>query len=229
MRLLRNGLAGIALLLMSALACAAGLHFPTDDAAVLERGQVQLEGWVLRVDGRNGELAALPAIGVDGSVELALGVIRVREDGDDFNRLEPEVKWQLPLALPAGWSAALGAIAGVEEGRLEDWLVNLPLSYEFGAMPLAVHLNAGWLRERDPSRGNLDRLFTGIGAEWDLAPQVGLIGQVYREGAEAEPEAQAGLRLAIGERMESLDFVVGRPLRGDDKDWFVVAGFTAVF
>ena len=214
---------------MPAIVGAAGLHFPTDDTAVLDKGQFQLEGWVLYTDSRNGEFAALPAVGIGGSVELAMGLLRVREDGEYSNRLEPEAKWRLPLELPAGWSAALGVIAGVEEGRLEDWFVNLPLSYEFGAAPLALHLNAGWLRTRDSVRGSVDRVFTGIGAEWDLAPRLGLIGQAYREGAESEPEAQAGLRLALGEHLELLDIVVGRPLRGDDKGWFVVAGFAALF
>jgi hypothetical protein len=229
MRSRRNWLAGVPLLAMPALAGAAGLHFPTDDATVLDSGQVQLEGWALRADSRNGEFAVLPAVGIGGSVELAMGLLRVSEDGEYSNRLEPEAKWRLPLALPDGWGAALGVIAGVEEGRLEDWFVNLPLSYEFGVAPLALHLNTGWLRTRDPFRGSVDRMFTGIGAEWDLAPRVGFIGQVYREGTDAEPEAQLGLRLAVGERLDSLDVAFGRPLRGDDKDWFVVAGFAALF
>ncbi|MHB8708857.1 MAG: hypothetical protein ACYC9I_08280 [Desulfuromonadales bacterium] len=74
----------------------------------------------------------------------------------------------------------------------------------------------------------MDRLFLGGAFGWDLNDAVGLIGQVYREGADEDPEAQLGLRFALGGPAEYLDIAAGRQLQGD-KEWFVTAGITLVF
>jgi len=217
------------LLLASALplsAWSSGGHYPVDDADIVAPGGLQIESWFTHVDGNNSELAFLPAWTPAGTrLELTAGLYRIREEGDDFNRFEPAAKWQF---LPPGdghISAALSIAAGYEDGDWSDWLVNLPISFHLAAAPVVIHANVGWLRERTD---NNDRAFLGAGFEWGASETIDLIGQVYREGADAEPEAQLGLRRGFDGALEHLDFAVGRTLR-DQRDWFLTAGLTATF
>lgn len=186
------------LVLLPLAAGAAGGHYPVDDASASGAGSFQLEAWPTRIDRDNQQGALVPAWGASESVDLYLGFLQVREDGQSYSRLEPGAKWLLRATDEGGAALALAVTAGVDEGRLEDLLVNLPISYALAEAALDLHLNTGWLRTRDRDRGAQDRLFLGIGAEWTPLQRVGFIGQLYREGADAEPEAHlaCGFRLA---------------------------------
>lgn len=206
---------------------AAGGHYPVDDADVGEAGDFAIEAWHTRIDSNNWEAAILPATTLRSvPVELVFGYVRISEDGDEFNRFEPEVKWQLAPIQPGAWGAALSVIGGHEDGQWTDWLVSAPLTWQLTDLPLSLHAHAGWLRERDEGWNN--RLFVGGAFEWDVSDQVGLIGQLYREGSEAETEAQLGLRFAGQGSFEHADLAVGREL-GGEKDWSVTLGFTLAF
>ncbi|MCC5869495.1 MAG: hypothetical protein JJU27_13400 [Gammaproteobacteria bacterium] len=207
---------------------AAGGHYPVDDADIAEPGQVLVETWLTRVNSNNSEFAVLPAVSFGGALGLTAGVYRLREDGESFTRLEPEAKYLLPWSHPDGLTSAISLAAGFEDGRLEDWLLNLPVSYALDDA-ISVHANVGWLRLRDRDAGNLDRLFTGVAGEWAVNEAIAVIGQLYREGAEEEPEAQLGFRFAGGGAFEHVDLAIGRVLRGDDRDWFVTVGVSLTF
>lgn len=206
----------------------AGGHYPVDDAAVTEPGMLALESWVGWQDSSAWEIAAVSMIALRDTVELALGLYRLEDDGDRQTRLEPAVKVLLP------WSAGDGAVttamsimAGVNDGRLEVLLWNLPVSAMLSD-DLALNVNAGWLRERCSDRW-LDRAFLGAGFEWAFMGGIGMIGQVYREGRDTEPAAQLGLRLAGPRRLEVVDLAVGRPLSGPERDWIVTLGAALAF
>jgi len=221
---LTAALGAASLSLFTADAFASGGHYPVDDTEIAEPGTVQIEQWYGRVDGDSWDLAILPALTLPNiPLELTAGYARVKSEGDRFHRLEPSAKYQLRSVEAGGIGAALSLTGGHEDGRWNDWLVNVPLSVAVPNTPMIVHLNAGWLRERDD--GWNDRLFIGSGFEWALAEQVLFLGQVYREGSAAKPEAQLGLRVATHSALEHVDLAVGRVL-GDDNDWFMTLGIT---
>jgi hypothetical protein len=208
-------------------AFAAGGHYPVDDADIVGPGEFQIESWLTRFDADNSELAVLPAWTPRGTaLELTAGLIRIEEDGDSFNRFEPAAKWQFSPIEPGRMAAAVAVQLGYEDGSWADLLVNLPLSFELPDAPLTLHANLGWIHDR--SEGKVDRLFLGGAFEWDLNDSIGLIGQVYREGADEEPEAQLGLRFALGGAAEHLDIAAGRQLRGE-QDWFLTVGLGLAF
>lgn len=205
-------------------AWSSGGHYPVDDTELAEPGALQIETWYTRVDGSAWEFAFLPAITLQNMpLELTAGYARVKDDGERFHRFEPSAKWQFNGVDAGQLGAALSLTAGHEDGRFTDWLLNLPLSYQFMQAPVTLLANAGWLRERD--EGWNDRLFIGGGFEWEAAPRATVIGQIYREGSDVKPEAQLGLRFGGGGALEHIDLALGRVL-GDDKDWFFTFGLT---
>lgn len=225
---MRQAIAGLYLLVITTPVWASGGHYPVDDADIAEPGQVLVETWLTRVNSNNGEFAVLPSASFGGAFELTTGVYRLREDGESSTRLEPAAKYLLPWTQPDGLGSAISLAAGFEDGRLEDWLLNLPLSYALDDA-IGIHANVGWLRLRDREAGNLDRLFTGVAAEWGVNDAIDVIAQLYREGADEQPEAQMGFRFIGGGALEHVDLAIGRVLRGDDRDWFVTVGVTLAF
>jgi hypothetical protein len=225
--MLRKYFASLLLLLPISL-YAAGGHYPVDDADVGEPGERIVESWITRVDGDNRELAFLPGIALQGGVGVTAGIYRVREDGESFTRLEPELKYQLPGLGLADTQVAVSLLAGFDDGRLKDWLLNVPLS-SAASKAVMLHANAGWIRLRDRDLGDADRLFLGAAGEAAVNDRLAVILQLYREGAEEQPEAQFGFRFAGNELVEHVDLALGRALGGEDRDWFVTLGFTLSF
>ncbi|TVS09735.1 MAG: hypothetical protein EA419_12290 [Wenzhouxiangella sp.] len=210
-------------------AWSAGGHYPVDDADIGDPGDFGIETWFTHVDSDNSELAFLPTWRPGTlPVELVLGLIRVEEDSDSFNRVEPAAKWQFSPIAPGRLGAAVNVEGGFDDGDWTDLLVNFPLSYELPDAPVVVHANLGWIHDR-AGDDNVDRLFSGAAFEWGLNDRADLIGQVYREGADEEVESQLGLRFHFDHNVEYLDLAAGRTLTGDDKDWFFTVGFGLAF
>ncbi|MGY6555342.1 MAG: hypothetical protein ACXIUM_12570, partial [Wenzhouxiangella sp.] len=86
----------------------------------------------------------------------------------------------------------------------------------------------GWIHDRSGEE-NLNRVFLGAAFDWGISEQLNLIGQVYRDGAEAEVESQLGLRFNFDHSVEHLDLALGRQLSGSDKEWFFTVGLTLTF
>ena len=208
---------------------ASGGHYPVDDATITAPGDCQLESWFTRVNGGTWELAALPACTSPGTpVELTLGLYRLSVDDQSFNRIEPAAKWLIQPVTPGNWGGAMEVQVGYEDGDFVNTLLNFPATYEFVHAPVLLHLNLGWLRERDAENNWRNRLFSGLGLKYQALAQLGIIGQVYREGADADPEVQLGLRFDVGGPFDHLDVAVGRQLEGE-RDTFATAGFAIIF
>lgn len=225
---MRNWILTLPWILAGTPAWAAGGHYPVDDTELVEPGVLSLESWAQWQDSDTWELAAVSAVTVGDEVEVALGVYRLENEGDRQTRFEPAVKFRLPWSARDGTvTTAMSFMAGVNDGSLEDLLWNLPVS---GVVSddLVVLVNAGWLREKDSGDWS-NRLYLGAGFERNLTDSLGLIGQVYREGRDEEAGAQLGLRLAGSGPVDAVDFAVGRPLSGQDKDWFFTVGAAFTF
>ncbi len=208
-------------------ALAAGGHYPVDDADITAPGDFQIETWFTHIDGNNAEFAFLPAWTPSGtSLELTAGLIRFEEDGESFNRFEPASKWQFSPIEPGRLAVAAAVELGFDDGDFTDWLINVPVSYEMNDVPLVLHGNIGWIRSREDD--NSDRAFLGAAFEWEATAAFDLIGQIYREGADEDQEAQLGLRFGFGGLLDHLDLAAGRPLRGET-DWFFTAGLALTF
>lgn len=226
----KTTIAGIALTAaLPVSAFAAGGHYPVDDVAIGDPGDFVIESFFTRFDSDNSEIAVLPTWRPGQlPLELVAGLIRVEEDGDSFNRFEPQMKYQLAPMDAGRWGSAVYLHAGFDDSNFTDLLLNFPFSYEMSNAPVALHANIGWIHDR-AGDDNVDRVFLGAGFEWGLGDPVDLIGQVYREGADEEVESQLGLRFHFDSPVEYVDLALGRVLTGDDKDWFVTVGFGLAF
>ncbi len=205
-----------------------GGHYPVDDADLPDPGEFGAELWHTHFDSDNSE-SALSAFWRPGSlpVELIAEFQHFDEHGGSSNRFEPQFKYQLDPLAAGRIGTAIMVHAGYEDGRVADWFVNVPFSYVLPDAPITLHGNLGWMHERgDNSR---DRGYVGGAVEWDALERLTFIGQVYREGADAETEAQLGLRTPLVGPFEHLDLAFGRELTGDDDDWFVTVGLAVAF
>lgn len=210
-------------------AWSAGGHYPVDDADITAPGDIQIETWFTRLDGSNSEFAFLPSWTIPNSrLELTAGLYRMEQDGGSLNRFEPAAKWQWVPVAPGVVGGAMSLTAGIDDGDWNDLRVNFVGSYDLTNRPLTLHGNLGWIHDRSGD-DRLDRIFLGGAFDWGLNDQLNLIGQVYREGAEAEVESQFGLRLNFAHTIQHLDLAVGRELTGDDKDWFFTVGLGLAF
>jgi hypothetical protein len=205
-----------------------GGHYPVDDADLPDPWEFGAEIWYTHFDGDNSE-SALSAYWRPGRIplELIAEFQRLDENGDTTDRFEPQLKYQI-VPLGAGQvGAAVMVHAGYEGGEIVDWLLNMPLSYVMPNAPITWHTNLGLIHERGDT--NRYRGYVGGAVEWDALELLTVIGQVYREGAEAETEAQLGVRAPLAGPLAHIDLVVGRELTGDDNDWFVTVGLAVAF
>ncbi|QOC23866.1 hypothetical protein IC757_07035 [Wenzhouxiangella sp. AB-CW3] len=218
----------VLLLCLPVTAWSVGGHYPVDDADLPDPREFGAELWHTVLDSDNSE-SAFSAFWRPGSlpVELIAEFQHLDEDGVSSNRFEPQIKYQLEPLASGQMGAAIMVHAGYEGGEVADWLVNVPFSYVLSDTPITLHGNLGWIHERGET--SRDRGYLGGAVEWDAFERLTVIGQVYREGADAETEAQLGLRTPLGGPVEHLDIAVGQELTGDDNDWFVTVGLAFAF
>jgi hypothetical protein len=176
-------------LVFSTAAGAAGGHHGVDDAAILEPGRCELEGWTTRSRGSERLLHAGAGCRV-GPVELGLAAEHARADGAGQSGYGLQAKWarEWRPGLSAGWSLSAGWQAqarpryqGVTLAGLVTWAAR---------EDLALHLNVG----RDLVRGGPDQNRSGVSAEWAALPGWSLLGERYYE--DRTHFARAGLRWA---------------------------------
>ena len=228
----RGPVLALALVALPTLAWSAGGHYPVDDADITGAGEWQIESWFSRLDSDTHEQAVLLATTLPGTrLELTGGLYQQRGDGQTDYWFEPAAKWRLTADDEAPLMVAASLALAYEGNGISDWLFNIPVTYRASRHDLTWHGNVGWIRERNAGAAgqDLNRVFLGAGLEWGFSEPVSLVAQWYREGADAEPEAQLGLRWAFDHPIELLDVAMARPLRGDDKDWALTVGLTVTF
>jgi len=178
----------IGLVTLTPLSWSAGGHYPVDDADITPPGHVQFESWYTRIGANESEFAFLASwTPAATSVELTTGLYRLGETQDRRSRIEPAAKRQFIPVAPGHIGIAASIELGYENNRWVDVLLNVPVSYELPGAPAILHVNAGWIHDR--TDGNSNQLFLGTAFEWTAHDELGIVGQVYLEGAAEEPHA----------------------------------------
>jgi len=187
-------------------AWAAGGHHAVDDAAILETGQCELEGWFGRARGGERSLHAGAGCRV-GPVELGAASDYARFQGESQTGWSAQAKWAHEIA--PGFSAGLSLAAGwqARERPRHQGVALVALASWLPREGLALHLNLG----RDFVHHGADLERAGIAVEWQPRAGWTLMAERYQE--ERMHFARAGLRWAIDERW-SVDASRARRLSG---------------
>ena len=166
----------------------AGDHFTVDDAALLDPGQCQFNGWVEHESRADRRLAHLEPSCRLGPVEAAIGWESSRVDAADAPMAtSASVKWAVGItdavsigALVAGnWQAATPRYAGTT--------VLIPLSWRISET-VQTHFNLG----RDYVRGGPHANRAGVAVEWRAAARWLVIAEQFRQSEASF--ARVGLR-----------------------------------
>jgi hypothetical protein len=214
-------LATLALLAATAPAMAAR-PFVTDDARLTTAGSCQLESWA-RIYPDSREFWALPACNPGGNFEITAGGGVAKFDGESsttdyvfqgktlFRAMEPN-DWGIGLA--AG--TILHPDINPGPNQLGNVYAYVPISKSFADDTVVVHLNLGWLHDRDSSK---ERATWGVGGEFQLTPRLLGIAETF---GDSQPNSywQAGVRYAIIPGLFQVDATVGARYGGDsDSRW----------
>jgi hypothetical protein len=219
--------AGIILLLVLAPRGVQAQQFYTDDAAIVDAGACQVEGWY-------GETALwlLPACHFVPNLELTVGLGVLQDAGQ---RLEYVVqgKYLLRDVSPRGVGVAVaaglgfGPLAQVPGDGVAAAFAYVPVTWAPGAGRLVFHGNIGWQFDRNET-GIRHALIWGVAGD-ALLPLPGerftFIGELFGEGDD-RPEYQVGLRVSlVTDRLHTDVSWGGHTARDRDGDGLVV-GFT---
>lgn len=201
------GMAAAAALLLAPHATqAAGGHHAVDDAALLEPGQCELEGWAVRPQGGGRAWHAGAGCRV-GPVELGLAAEHARAGGTGTTDWLPALKWATPLGGPVSVGFSLGPQWQAQARPRYQGTAAVGLLTWAAHERLAIHLNAGRaLVHRGP-----DERLLGLSAEW--TSPAGWSAVVERDIAGEAHHLRAGLRFAVAEQW-SVDFSHAHRLRG---------------
>jgi hypothetical protein len=213
---MRNVIFALALALAGAAAWAAR-PFVTDDARLTNAGSCQLETW-LRAYPDSTEFWALPACNPTGNLELTLGGGQARLEGgvnteDYVFQLKTLFR---PLQTNGwGWGLAVGTVQhpGIHPGpnQLGNTYAYVPLSRSFVDDRAIVHINLGWLRQRDSGR---ESTTWGLGGEfYPVSPRLAVIAETFGDDRN-KPWWQTGLRWSLVPNLLQIDATIGEQAGG---------------
>jgi len=170
----------------------------TDDASTLDPGNCQFEIERRRFN-RSTELDIVPACNLFGDMELAIGKLRV--DAEGVPRIDG-VMFSIKKVLVAGgdgeWSAGFNAstvrAAGNASGLRQNQVTALVTRLLDPGTSTALHVNAGWIHDRESgNEARRDRFTWAVAVESDLLARWTVVAEVF--GQQGLPEAaQVGLR-----------------------------------
>ncbi|HEX2545131.1 MAG TPA: hypothetical protein VHL79_09650 [Ramlibacter sp.] len=194
----RQLLISLALALPAAHCVAAGGHHAVDDAAILDKGDCEVETWFSRAAGAQRLLHAGLNCGV-GLVELGAAAEYARADGASQTGwlLQAKTARALTETLSVGASLTAGWLARSDPRFTGSTLLALASWQATDA--IALHLNIGRdfvHRADDTGRG-------GVAIEWSPAKGWSLLAERYRE--QQTHLVRAGARWSFSERLQ-LDF-----------------------
>ena len=184
----------------------AGGHHGVDDAAILEPGTCELEGWFTRAGA--GERLFHAGVGCRvGPVELGAAAERARDPAGHATGYGLQVKWAAELApgvsaglsLSPGWQARVRPrYQGSTLAALLTWTVT---------EDVALHANLG----RDLVHGGADLPRSGVAVEWSPRSDWFLMAERYAE--QQTHFVRAGLRWIVAEDW-TVDLSRAHRLRG---------------
>lgn len=173
----------------------AGRPLATDDAAILDPHDCQVEAWHQHT-GSLREWWAMPACRV-GDWELAAG-----KGQGSASVLQAKTLLRTPADGVNGW--ALGLSLASQQGPLRQQSVNLPLTIAFSERAF-LHLNTGWIRPH----GAATRNTWSIGGEYAVTQRWSVSLESYGSRHQA-PTRQFGLRYTLLENRLDLDASVAK-------------------
>jgi hypothetical protein len=194
----------VLLMAVSGPALAAGGHFTVDDAALLDPGQCQIEGWVeheSRADRRVAHVG--PNCGL-GPVEAGLGWDRSRLRAVDAPMATSAyVKWAVGITDAVGIGATVAGNWQAAAPRYAGTTILIPVSWRIDDA-LHAHVNIG----RDYPRGGTHANRAGVAVEWRPAARWLVIAEQFRQseasfariGLRWEPTKALGIDLSRADR-----------------------------
>lgn len=174
-------------LLLAPGAFAAGGHHGTDDAAILDAGVCEVEGWTTRNRGAARALHAGTGCRV-GPVEVSLGWDRVREGDTTSRSFGLAIKWahDVSEALSLGLSAAPGWQNGANPSYQATAITGLATWQ--AAETVRLHANLG----RNMAHRAKNETRSGVSADWSFQSNWQVMTERYR--ADGGYFARTGLR-----------------------------------
>lgn len=201
-------------LMWCALACVAGAAhagrpLSADDAAVIPKGECQIESWYQSADGAR-ELHVAPGCGVFDDVEFGLEGVRFSPAVDDRHALGAQLKAVFPALDTAGWNFGAKLNAAVARPAVDGgWETDAYSATGIATRPLAeglaLHLNLGAERRK---REHLTAATYAVALAWDATPQVQVFAEVLGDDRDSATRV-VGARWWLQPETVGLDLTVG--------------------
>lgn len=192
----------VALLFMFCMAALAhaGRPLMVDDATITGAKQCQLESW-LQNNRNSTEYWALPACNFSGNLELALGGARITgaEHTQTTAVMQGKTLFRPLEKNDWGVGLVLGNQFNPDKSTLGDLYASVPLSFSFKDDRVLLHLNLGWLHEKEMRR---DAMTWGAATEFQFAERTSFSVETYGKNR-GNPFFQFGIRhQLIPDRMQ---------------------------
>lgn len=199
----------------------AGRPMAIDDATLTNAKGCELETWTQK-NRSSTEYWSLPNCNVNGNLELTLGAGRIVSNDGTKNVGVLQAKTLLKLLEPNGWGAGLvvGNQFNPDKSIAGDWYVNLPVSFSLQDDRFLVHLNSGWLHDKEVQH---DLATWGIGSELQITKRTAFTSEIYRQDV-GKPFFQLGIRHQLISNLMQIDASYGDHFTGSDTDRFFSIG-----
>lgn len=203
---------------------AAGGAFAVEDAEVEEPGSCKVESWAAFADNRDflGAVAPACVVSLGRPVELGMTYARFRSGSEWGSELVFKGKTNLiPIeGNKFGLAIIAGGAVDLISREFSAAFVTIPVSFQLHEQ-FRLNVNAGWLGNPTTNEHSMS---WGVGAEWEFAKQLKLIGEVFGfvgESVNRDPRAQVGLRFTPQEHYD-IDLIYGRNITGENANWITV-------
>ena len=222
---MRHIILPLSLLILLSQPALAARPFITDDARITAEQSCQLESWV-RLYPKSQEIWALPACNPTGNLEITAGGGWFHDNTQPSSHDEALQLKTVIRQLETngwGWAVAAGTIRHIGENPGPNGLGNnyayIPVSLSFLDDRVMMHINAGWLEDKETRRDNAT---WGIGGEYWLNSRVCALAETFGDNR-VKPYWQAGFRTFIVPDRVQVDATVGRQFSATrDSQWISI-------
>lgn len=169
----------------------AGRPLMVDDASIAGDKQCQLESWVQN-NRNSSEYWVLPACNFSGNLELTLGGARIAGGDHAYTTAVMQGKTLFRPLEKNDWGVGLlfGNQFNPDKSALGDLYASVPLSFSFKDDGILLHLNLGWLHEKEMHR---DAMTWGVATEIKFAERTRFSAETYGQNR-GNPFFQFGIR-----------------------------------